>query len=283
MRIRAAWFSYLIRYIINLAFMSYLASNIKYLRKKKGLTQSAFADKIGINRSVVGAYEEKRADPRVQTLINICHYFEVSTDDLLHKDLSKDRAKISKLSGKDIRVLPVTINKSTQNEMVPLVPLKASAGYANGYGDIDFIESLPQFEIPFSELKNERSYRIFQIEGDSMLPLPSGAYIICTYIEDWRTIKNEQTYILISKDDGIVYKRIINELEDKNSILLKSDNTIYEPYSVGANDIKEVWKALGYVSFNLPDKGDFQPELNEMSEMLKSIQKDVASLKKAKT
>jgi len=262
--------------------MSYLASNIRHLRKKKGLTQAGFADKIGVNRSVVGAYEEKRADPRVQTLINICHYFKVSADDLLHKDLSNDPAKTSKLSGKDIRVLPVTINKVTQKEMVPLVPLKASAGYTKGFGDVDFIESLPQFDIPFNEIDNDRSYRIFQIEGDSMLPLISGSYVICNYVEDWRNIKNEQCYVLITKDDGIVYKRIVNELEDKKSILLKSDNTIFESYSVKASDVKEVWRALGYVSFTLPEKGDFQPELTEMSEILKNIQKDVSELKKKK-
>jgi DNA-binding XRE family transcriptional regulator len=50
-----------IKLLINLAnanFMSIISQNIKFLRKKKGITQQQFADEVGIKRSLVGAYEE---------------------------------------------------------------------------------------------------------------------------------------------------------------------------------------------------------------------------------
>lgn len=48
--------------------MSNISVNLKYLRKKKGHTQQQFADLMGIKRSLVGAYEEDRAEPKYDLL-----------------------------------------------------------------------------------------------------------------------------------------------------------------------------------------------------------------------
>ena len=45
--------------------------NIRFLRKKRGWTQEMFSKKIGIKRSLVGAYEEGRSDPRLNNLLKI--------------------------------------------------------------------------------------------------------------------------------------------------------------------------------------------------------------------
>ena len=45
--------------------------NIRFLRKKKGWTQEKFSQKIGIKRSLVGAYEEGRSAPRLNNLLKI--------------------------------------------------------------------------------------------------------------------------------------------------------------------------------------------------------------------
>lgn len=67
--------------------VSFMAINLKMLRKANSLTQEDLADIIQIKRSSIGAYEEGRADPRIKTLINICDLFEVSVDDFLKKEL----------------------------------------------------------------------------------------------------------------------------------------------------------------------------------------------------
>jgi len=66
-------------------FMSIISSNIKFLRKKKGLTQQQFADQIGIKRSLVGAYEEERAEPKYDLLKIIASFFEITVDDFIMK------------------------------------------------------------------------------------------------------------------------------------------------------------------------------------------------------
>ncbi len=75
--------------------MNFLGSNLKHLRKSKGLTQEKLAGKIGVKRSLVGAYEEGRTEPRMQTILNICHYFEIDLDSLISIDL-QNKKKASK-------------------------------------------------------------------------------------------------------------------------------------------------------------------------------------------
>jgi len=65
--------------------MSYAGKNLKYLRKLRGWTQEEFANKLKIKRSLVGAYEEERAEPRIEILEEIGSIFKLSLDELLQK------------------------------------------------------------------------------------------------------------------------------------------------------------------------------------------------------
>ena len=259
--------------------MSFLPSNIKFLRKEKGLTQAQLADKLTLNRSVIGAYEEGRADPRVKTLINICHYFSKSSEEMLNIDLSQGDRIASHVKGEQLRILPVTVNKETDREAIPLVPIKAAAGYLDGYGDVDYIENLTQFDLPFGEIHLDRTYRMFQIQGESMLPIPSGAYVLAGYVMDWTAVKDGQCYVLLTKDDRVVYKRVWNELEQTGTVVLKSDNPEFEPYHVEAENILEMWHAVGYFSFAIPDVGTYQPNMSEMANVISDLQKKIDALK----
>ena len=69
--------------------MSKAGLNLKYLRKLRGWTQEEFAAKLNIKRSLVGAYEEERADPRLDVLEIVADIFKLSLDELLLKDLSE--------------------------------------------------------------------------------------------------------------------------------------------------------------------------------------------------
>ncbi|WP_373513045.1 helix-turn-helix domain-containing protein [Persicitalea sp.] len=71
--------------------MSLVSNNIKYLRRLNGLTQEQFSRKIGIKRSLLGAYEEARANPNLTNLKNMATAFGVSVDHLLKNDLRRLR------------------------------------------------------------------------------------------------------------------------------------------------------------------------------------------------
>lgn len=230
--------------------MSYLKDNLKYLRSQHKLTQTQLAGALGLNRPIIGSYEEGRAEPKAEVLVKMGKYFGVTVEALIQQDLSKQQALAAEKKN-DVRILPIVISEQTGNEKITLVPAKAAAGYLNGYGDAEYIEHLERFDLPFAEIKKDQTHRVFQIKGDSMLPVPDKSYVICKYIEDWTKVKNETRCVLVTENNGIVYKRVMNELKKNNSLMLISDNTYYKPFQVPAHDIREVWQAVGYINFDL--------------------------------
>ncbi len=248
--------------------MNYLPTNLKVLRKARKLTQSDLAEKIGVNRSAIGAYEESRADPRVQTLIRIGLFFKLSVDDLLNTDLRVSAGK--NYVADQLRVLPIIVDRESDQELIPLIPEKAAAGYLSNYNDPEFVADLPRFQLPFPQLAADRTYRMFQISGESMLPVPSGAYIISQYISSVDELKTGECYVFVTREEGLVYKRLESKVD--SSIVLQSDNPEFKPYSINHDAVLEVWKALGYISFELPDSGTYQPALHEISTAIKGIQ-----------
>lgn len=230
--------------------MEHLNKNLRYLRVRKRLSQNKLSTRIGIASSSISAYEQKRSTPKITTLLKYSKFFNRNLEELVTEDLGqveKEQQKDHK--GKELRILPILVDNQNK-ELVSLVPVKAAAGYLTSYNDIEFIGELPKFSLPFPELSENKTYRAFQIEGDSMLPVPSGAYIICEYVQDWELIKDNSCHVVISSDDGIVYKRIKKDLKN-NQFIMQSDNMDYLTYELSMNRIDEVWKALGFVSFNL--------------------------------
>lgn len=251
-------------------------SNLKFLRKQNKLTQDDLAGLLSVNRSAIGSYEEGRAVPRLSVISDLARIFKCTVDMLLHVDLAQQPEKLSELAEpKGLKIL-TTVVTPQNTELITVVPAKAAAGYLNGYADTEFIESLPQFALPLPELSRERTYRVFQIQGDSMLPVPSGAYIIGEYLPDLQWLKEGATYILLTRLEGMVYKRIYRT--DNDQLLLKSDNPAYQPYTVHSGEVNEIWKAIGYINFNLPSAND--ANLNQLTQMYLDLRNELAELKR---
>lgn len=237
------------------------SSNIKLLRKRRGLSQQDVANRLGATRSSLSGYENGTAQPPYDVLLALSDFYKISVDKLLRDDLSKlSEFKLSELersfdfdiTGKKLRVLATTVGEDG-NENIELVPEKAKAGYTTGYADPDFIAKLPMFKLPF--LGNDRKYRAFEISGDSMPPIEDGAWVIGQYLEDWRQIKDGVAYLIATEKDGVVFKVAYNRLDTDGSLLLCSSNPFYQPFEVPANEIIEVWKFTNYIS------STFQPQL----------------------
>lgn len=255
-----------------------LNENIKFLRKKFGYTQETFAEAVGIKRSLVGAYEEGRADPRLNNLLRMSEIFNVSVDTLISKDVSvltDDELHVP--SGDGAKILSITVD-SDDNENIELIPQKASAGYMNGYADPTYLESLPKFQLPM--LPKNSTYRAFEINGDSMLPLQSGTIIIGAYVDSVKDIKNGKTYILLSKEEGVVYKRVFNYVDENGMLFLVSDNKTYSPYQVEAKNIIEVWESKAFISIEFPDDTDNSgTSMEELSAIVSNLQNEIVKLK----
>ena len=254
-----------------------IADNIKHLRKKAGLTQEQFAKAVGIKRSLVGAYEEGRAEPRLQTLTSIAGVLSVTADGLINHDLTKEDEL--EQAREKIKVLAITVD-AEDRENVELVPQKAAAGYLNGFSDPEYIAELPKFRLP--NLPSGATYRAFEILGDSMLPLASGTIVVGRYVESIRDVKNGKTYVLITRQDGITYKRVFNYLDDRGKLFLVSDNKNYSGYEVDPIDVEEIWEAKAYISIQFPDpESADEISVEKLTGIVMNLQDDMNKIKKS--
>ena len=260
--------------------MSQIHENIKFLRKQLGLTQEQLSEKIGIKRSVIGAYEEGRAEPGVGNLMLFASFFKVSVDELISENLKKGDKGEVEIKGKGVnaeklKILSITVDNENK-ENIHLVPYKAAAGYLSGYADPEYIAELPRLYLPIFP---EGSYRAFEIRGDSMLPIVPGSIIVGGFVENWDNIKQKKTYVVVTQNEGIVYKRLV-ALKEKQSFLFVSDNTAYPPYEINEEDISEIWEAKAFISTEFPSTDGSMQTLNEVVSELKE---EVKKLKNGKT
>lgn len=259
--------------------MAFINKNLKFLRGQQGMTQKQLAEKLGLKQAAIGAYEEERSTPPLASLLDITRIFNVNLDDLVRIDLSrneKDRKNVVTTRGREI--LAITVD-SNNKENVELVTQKASAGYLSGYQDVEFVKELPKISLPV--LPKNRTYRAFEIQGDSMLPVQPGSIIFGEYIDNIASIKNGKLYILVTKQDGIVFKRAFNFAEDEAKLLLVSDNRQYQPYPVNVEDVLEVWSAKAFFSNQFPDAQSLSTApADQLAHTVLTLQEEIKRLKK---
>lgn len=256
-----------------------LNENMRSLRKRLKLTQDQFAAKLEIKRSLLGAYEEGRAEPKLELLQKIAEVFHVSVDDLIGKDLTVAGSEVAPTASfqRPSREMLVVTADLQGRDNIELVPIKAAAGYLNGYADAEYVKELPKFQLP---ILKQGTYRAFEINGDSMLPLLPGTIVIGEHIENIKDIKSGKTYILVSQREGVVYKRVFNYLEESGKLFLVSDNRHYSPYQLDGHEVMEAWAAKAYISVQFPDvesKKDVSVE--ELAGVVLDLQKEIFELK----
>jgi phage repressor protein C with HTH and peptisase S24 domain len=172
-----------------------------------------------------------------------------------------------------LRILTTTVDNSNK-ENIELVPEKAKAGYMRGFADPEFVRELPVFQLPF--LSPERKYRTFQVSGDSMLPIPDKAWVTGEFVQDWTILKDGEACIVLTLDEGIVFKIIENRIEKDGKVDLVSLNSNYKPYELPVNEIREIWRFIHYISEEMPSG---EVTTNDLTNTLNQLRQDVAMIK----
>ena len=244
--------------------------NIKHLRQLKGWSQLQLADELNISRARIGSYEEERCEPSIDILVKISALFHIAVDALVKCDLRKFNLENMIKVGENRLLFPIMVDKGN-NDQVEVVTVKASAGYLNGYADPEYIQSLPLMNLPF---RVTGKHRAFPIKGDSMPPLRNGCFVIGKYIESIRDIRDGTTYVLITRDEGVVYKRVYRK---ENALELHSDNRDYQPYTVKNSDILELWEFV--CTLNISDTKEEELNLGSIMDMLRSMRVEIESIR----
>lgn len=338
--------------------MSLISNNLKYLRRINGLTQEQFARRIGTKRANVGAYEESRAIPPVDTLKIIANTFGITVDDFVKRDIRKlretpdltfgfdpkpqyygDESEPTPSHTKEIDPFDIPINRLPNNEILDRTPYNPS-NFRNenieettpSIGDLmkKFLGNTPANEEKYSENKptervsqsvtlkpsfepkqtispvsNLQSYtnqnntqtainqalnqniqlvKKYQFNEyliknsdynflKTLIPfniptLPSGdfrafeagedfsfegAILIGSLVRNWQEILDGKNYVLVTKSNGIIYRRVYNQVKIKGTLLLSSDNNCFPSAEISFTDVIETWEIKAFVSHVLPE------------------------------
>lgn len=295
--------------------MEYFGKNLKYLREQKGLNQSQMVDYIGIKQSTWGGYETGKSFPNLKDFLKIAEVFGISETELLHKDLCKavDEAHLiekkprSQTAQKTHLIthpsthLKADFSQNRTNEMIANepseaynfglpkvvisnlaghdnivhVPVKARAGYLTGYGDGEFFETLPTYTLP--GLRNG-IFRSFEVEGHSMKPtMLNRDYVVGEWCESVDHIREGRVHIIVTISHGIVIKRVLNRIKERNKLYLKSDNIAhrgdYPIIELEPEEIKEIWYARMRFTPDFSEPGEVYNRLNDLEIALMDVQK----------
>jgi hypothetical protein len=110
-----------------------------------------------------------------------------------------------------------------------------------------------------------------------MLPIPDGSWITGEFVQDWHTIVSGHAYVILTLDEGIVFKVIENLIDSDYKLTLFSLNPLYQPYDVHVSQIKEIWQFVHYISTELPNPLTANDELHRN---IDNIRRDVELIKK---
>lgn len=250
--------------------MSLFSDNIRSLRIKKKISQQKLAESLLITRGRYVKYEDGTSEAPYDILKKIAQYYHISIDLLLSVDVRKiSLDDLLKLEDNRL-VLPITVDKDGEN-FIEVVTQKVKAGYLNGYADPEFIEGLQHISLPFL---GTGKYRGFPVEGDSMPPHEDGSIIIGSYIEKLGEVMDGKTYVLITKTEGMVYKRL--NKNKKNILVVESDNNFYPAYEVKASDILEIWEYKCSISRS-DQKQEFSTD--NITTLLMEMRKEIREVK----
>jgi len=255
--------------------MSTWSENLRLLRNQHGLSQKEMGNRVGVNGSRIRDYELDKCEPGIELLLKIADNFNISLDKFITQRLSllnsSELTPTVKLETPS-RILVISESEPGRENIIH-VPVKAQAGYLNGYQDPLFIESLPSYRLPGVR---SGTYRSFELQGDSMLPLQPGTIVVGRYVESWRDIRSNYTYILVTREDGIVYKRVINKVKSKGQLVLLSDNPEYEPYAIAIDQVNEAWAYYCHLS----NAGAEQKHnLEQLLKAVEELKMEVAALR----
>lgn len=247
----------------------------KQIREELNLTQSAFADELGISATTADIERGRTRIPG-QVVKELLRKYSINPlwlfGDSKQKYLQPDKLLMSPKV--------VTVDNAGKDNIV-LVSAKAAAGYPNNIGDAQWFETLPAFSIPLPEFRNA-TFRGFQVEGDSMLPvLHSGEWIVGKALDDWEDVNPKQIYVVVTVDSILVKK--IQQESQSTFINLISSNPEYSPIKLDRSEIKEIWIVNSKLTFDLEADNKqvslltLHSEMRELKEEMRKLVKGVVS------
>jgi hypothetical protein len=224
------------------------------IRKSLGLNQEDFGRKVGYSREVVSKIENGKMEASkwfVDAVLKFQndHNFQQPGHDVKILGKFSHSPKLNKPFFRQMQVL-----KNLPSEyLVPLIGIKAQAGYVKGFEQTDFIETLEKYSLPPGVNPKGLEWSYFEVDGDSMEPTLSSGDILLTSLlphEDWNEIKNFCVYVILT-DEQLLVKRVYRKNE-KEWILISDNSEANPQVAIDLSKIKQVWTLRRHIRSKVP-------------------------------
>lgn len=248
--------------------MSFFGKNIKKIRGVKSLSQQAFADIFELKRGTLGAYEEGRSEPKIETIIKIANHFSIAIDDLLTQELTVNQL----LRFNDhLTITPEDADRELF-AAVPCITDKLTADYLSYHDKEAFINDLPKLTLPINKDKDFRAYTVNNLEmtthDKGLFPkdVVIGERVPANVIKNL----NNGTIVLVITDTGIILRRLYST---SKGIVLRADHKSIEDTNLSLSSIKELWR-VRYVFFRrIPELSTaFEDKLAMLEQQMMELQ-----------
>lgn len=244
--------------------MSLFGTNIKKIRKLKSLSQKDFADLFGLKRGALGAYEEGRSEPKVDTIINVANYFSIPIDDLLKREL-----KINELLKFDTSL---TTDESRLRRTFPRIPFISKSNqndYLKYHQKESFIKNMAYIEWPVD--KEGKTYRFFEISDLEMSNSQGGLYPKDIVLLEKTNLENLDTNLpALVISDEVKLRKIVK----KGDVLkLVASHPAIEDVDVEISNVKELWVLVGLFQKyrKMDNQSDLQMQIDRLSKKVEDL------------
>ena len=135
---------------------------------------------------------------------------------------------------------------------VPLVNKYAYAGYLSGFGDMEYIQSLPSIPM-IADREGRGTYMAFEVKGDSMDDGTRNSYeqgdiIIGRQIAQhhWQNKLhiNKYDFVIVHRTEGVLLKKIIKHDTTTGTLTLHSLNSLYDDFNINLNDVAQIFNVI---------------------------------------
>ncbi len=251
--------------------MSFFGKNIKKIRHVKGLSQQAFAELFELKRGTLGAYEEGRSEPKIETIIKIANYFSIKIDNLLTNDITVNQ--LLKFKGD---LTTYAENASTiQFSKIPCINENNLNEYLLSHKNPEYITELPYLQLPLNLTKNFRAYTVSSLE---MTKHDSGFYpkdIVIGEEVPNNIIKKltNGTLVFALVNNSIIFRRLYIT---GNTIILRADHKNIEDETFPIKELKELWRVRYVFCKRIPEFGnDYNDKLQNIEIELQKIKNQI--------
>lgn len=252
--------------------MSYFGKNIRKIRTLKKISQAEFADIFQLTRASIGAYEEGRAEAKVDTIVGIAKYFSISVDSLLCKELTINEISHFNLPEDSIQK-PAKNEVPTEHKyLVPYISTDRFLDYIAQTKDQKKVDEFPNIMLPWLENGTHCAFEHWGSEmhtGSAGLQHSEIVIGLRTPLDSKELIQGK-VYTLVT-ERNILSREFQRKNGDKYTFTCF--NPLYEGISIASEQIIQCWEVIGKISKLIEKPSQLEERLYKLEKQFEKTTK----------